>query len=155
MSYFAPAPPPKTALGHHRLLSPNASIRVSPLCLGAMNFGNAWYVPVGRSQCWGRRAQLIYKDTSFEILDYFWESGGNFIATASSYQFGESETWIGEWMKARANRDEMVIATGFPNSMLFGAEYSINKSTGGIFLSKLGGPVDTVPQNGPIKPHKL
>ena len=35
---------PKSALGRYRLLSPTAGIRVSPLCLGAMNFGDAWYV---------------------------------------------------------------------------------------------------------------
>lgn len=40
-------------------------------------------------------------------------SGGNFIDTASDYQDGESETWLGEWMAARQNRDEMVIATKF------------------------------------------
>lgn len=37
-----PAPEPKTALGRYRILSPNAAVRVSPICLGAMNFGNAW-----------------------------------------------------------------------------------------------------------------
>lgn len=32
---------------------------------------------------------------------------GNFIDTANSYQFEQSETWIGEWMKKRGNRDQM------------------------------------------------
>jgi hypothetical protein len=36
------APPPISPLGRYRLLSPNASLWVSPLCLGTMNFGNAW-----------------------------------------------------------------------------------------------------------------
>lgn len=35
-------PPPKSALGIYRLLSPSAGVRVSPLCLGAMSFGTAW-----------------------------------------------------------------------------------------------------------------
>lgn len=35
---------PKSALGYHRILAPTAGVRVSPLCLGAMNFGDAWYV---------------------------------------------------------------------------------------------------------------
>lgn len=39
--------------------------------------------------------------------------GGNFIDTASNYQNEESETWIGEWMKDRGCRDEMVIATKY------------------------------------------
>ncbi len=36
--------------------------------------------------------------------------GGNFIDTASNYQNEQSEMWIGEWMKERGCRDEMVIA---------------------------------------------
>lgn len=35
------------------------------------------------------------------------------IDTANNYQNEESETWIGEWMKERGNRDQMVIATKF------------------------------------------
>ncbi|KAG6294492.1 hypothetical protein E4U46_006158 [Claviceps purpurea] len=35
--------PPASPLSHYRLLSPTASVRVSPLCLGSMNFGDAWY----------------------------------------------------------------------------------------------------------------
>ena len=90
---FAPPPPPKTALGHYRLLSPTAAVRVSPLCLGAMNFGDAWKGFMG--ECG--------KETTEEILDYFYgtsqlppffpqlptpitESGGNFIDTANNYQ---------------------------------------------------------------------
>lgn len=53
------------------------------------------------------------KDQSFKILDYFYEQGGNFIDTSNNYQGEESEAWLGEWMKARDNRDEMVIATKY------------------------------------------
>ena len=42
MSVLPMAPPAKGLLAHYRLLSPTASVRVSPLCLGGMNFGNAW-----------------------------------------------------------------------------------------------------------------
>jgi len=35
------------------------------------------------------------KETAFEMLDYFYESGGNFIDTANNYQGEESEAWIG------------------------------------------------------------
>jgi aryl-alcohol dehydrogenase-like predicted oxidoreductase len=100
---FAPAPEPKSRLGYHRLLSPTGGIRVSPLCLGAMNFGNAWELFLGKCE----------KSQSFAILDYFYKNGGNFIGTANNYQGEESETWIGEWMAERGNRDEMVIATKF------------------------------------------
>ena len=36
-----------------------------------------------------------------------------FSDTACNYQNEQSEAWIGEWMEARGNRDEMVIATKF------------------------------------------
>ncbi|KAK7185102.1 hypothetical protein DPSP01_012447 [Paraphaeosphaeria sporulosa] len=99
-----PAPPkPTSVLGRHRILSPTAGARVSPLCLGAMNFGDAWKSALGECT----------KDTAFAMLDYFYSQGGNFIDTAVNYQFGESEQWLGEWMEARGRRDEMVIATKF------------------------------------------
>ncbi|RYP62204.1 hypothetical protein DL771_009836 [Monosporascus sp. 5C6A] len=51
--------------------------------------------------------------TTEDILDYFYSQGGNFIDTSNNYQREESETWIGEWMKKRGNRDQMVIATKY------------------------------------------
>src|ERR671928_1900716 len=55
---------------------------------------------------------------SFAVLDAYAEAGGNFIDTADSYSAwapgnsgGESETIIGNWLKARRNRDKVVLAT--------------------------------------------
>ena len=54
---------------------------------------------------------------SFEILDAFAAGGFNFIDTADTYAWwlngkgGQSETIIGNWIKARGNRDSLVIAT--------------------------------------------
>jgi len=45
------------------------------------------------------------------ILNTFAEGGGNFIDTADSYASGRSELMIGEWMRVRRNRDDMVVAT--------------------------------------------
>jgi len=53
------------------------------------------------------------KETSFKILDAFYDAGGNFIDTANNYQDEESEIWVGEWMKKRNNRAQIVIATKF------------------------------------------
>ncbi|KAL6161902.1 hypothetical protein ACJQWK_09106 [Exserohilum turcicum] len=53
------------------------------------------------------------KKTVFEILDLFHDQGGNFIDTANNYQFEESEKWIGEWMKERGVRDQMIVATKY------------------------------------------
>lgn len=99
-------PPPRSPLDRHRQLAPTASVRVSPLCLGAMNFGDAWKGRMGECN----------KDTAFEILDYFTSQGGNFIDTANAYQNEESETWLGEWMTSRKNRDQIVLATKYSSS---------------------------------------
>ncbi|KAL7794476.1 Norsolorinic acid reductase [Trichoderma ceciliae] len=103
MSLFPAPPAPKSPLNRYRLLSPTASVRVSPLCLGAMNFGSAWKHFMGDCD----------KATSESILDFFYEQGGNFIDTSNNYQFEESEAIIGDWMKKRGNRHEMVIATKY------------------------------------------
>ena len=62
---------PKSVLARHRLLAPTASVLVSPICLGAMNFGDAMKDILGECN----------KETTFEILDYFHSQGGNFIDT--------------------------------------------------------------------------
>jgi aryl-alcohol dehydrogenase-like predicted oxidoreductase len=58
------------------------------------------------------------KDDSFAVMDYAFENGINFFDTADIYSFwadnndgGIAETWIGEWLKKRGVRDEIVIAT--------------------------------------------
>ncbi|KAH8553713.1 putative aryl-alcohol dehydrogenase Aad14 [Umbelopsis sp. PMI_123] len=100
---FAPAPEPPTELGRYRILSSTAGIRVSPLQLGAMSIGDAWSSFLGSMD----------KEASFKLLDAFFEAGGNFIDTANNYQNEQSETWLGEWMAQRKNRDQIVIATKF------------------------------------------
>ncbi|KAJ6083621.1 hypothetical protein N7467_007756 [Penicillium canescens] len=100
---FAPAATPKSRLGRYRLLAPTAGVKVSPLCLGAMNFGEGWKERLGECD----------KETSFRILDTFYENGGNFIDTANNYQSEDSEKWLGEWMEARGVRDQIVLATKY------------------------------------------
>lgn len=100
---FPPAPEPSTPLGRYRILSSTAGIRVSPFQLGAMSIGDAWSGIMG----------TMSKKDSFALLDAFVSSGGNFIDTSNNYQNEQSETWIGEWMTERQNRDRLVIATKF------------------------------------------
>ena len=76
-------------------------LQVHPLCLGGNVFG--WSANAAQSQ---------------EVLSAYESAGGNFIDTADMYSRwhtgnvgGESETIIGDWIKARGNRSEMVIAT--------------------------------------------
>lgn len=58
------------------------------------------------------------KETSFALLDAFVAAGGRAIDTADVYSNwapgnagGESETIIGEWLKARGGREKLVIGT--------------------------------------------
>ena len=76
-------------------------LKVSPLCLGSMQFG--WTAD---------------EETSFAVMDAFAEAGGNFIDSADIYSRwvdgndgGVSEQVIGRWMQARGNRGQMIIAT--------------------------------------------
>ncbi len=46
-----------------------------------------------------------------EILDSYAAEGGNFIDTADAYAAGRSEIMIGNWMRARRNRHDIVVAT--------------------------------------------
>ncbi|TAL46375.1 MAG: aldo/keto reductase [Salinibacterium sp.] len=46
-----------------------------------------------------------------DILDAYVAEGGNFIDTADSYAGGRSETMIGNWMRSRRNRADLVVAT--------------------------------------------
>ena len=69
------------------------------------------------------------KKTSFAVLDRFAEAGFNAIDTADVYaawapgnKGGESETIIGEWMKARRNRNRMIVVTKVGSPMGKGKE---------------------------------
>jgi aryl-alcohol dehydrogenase-like predicted oxidoreductase len=53
------------------------------------------------------------QETTFSILDHFYQSEGNFIDTANMYMAGESEAWVGQWMAERGVRDQMVVATKY------------------------------------------
>jgi aryl-alcohol dehydrogenase-like predicted oxidoreductase len=81
------------------------------------------------------------REASFAVLDAFVAGGGTMIDTADVYSSwapgnrgGESETIIGEWMKARGNRDRVLIATkvGYrdglaPATIARGAEASLRR----------------------------
>ena len=99
---WTPAPEPPSKLGRYRQLSPLAGVHVSPICFGAMSIGDKW-------EKLGMGA--MNKESSFALLDAFYDAGGNFIDTANNYQDESSEEFIGEWMEKRGIRDQMVIAT--------------------------------------------
>jgi len=85
----------------------NSGIHIAPIMFGGNVFG--W---------------TVGKDRAFEILDAFLDAGFNAIDTANVYsrwiagnQGGESEFVIGEWLEARGNRDQVVIATKVGHDM--------------------------------------
>jgi aryl-alcohol dehydrogenase-like predicted oxidoreductase len=89
-----------------------ADLSIAPLVLGGNVFG--WTAD---------------KKTSFAVLDRFAAAGLNAIDTADVYSAwapgnsgGESETIIGEWMKARRNRERIVVITKVGSPMGKGKE---------------------------------
>ncbi|KAG5644909.1 hypothetical protein DXG03_007461 [Asterophora parasitica] len=110
MSILAPAPPPATKLGIYRALSPSAGVHVSPLQLGAMSIGDKW----------GSFMGSMDKESSFKLLDAFYDAGGNFIDTANNYQSETSEQFIGEWAEERGIRDQLFIATKYTTNFKAG-----------------------------------
>jgi aryl-alcohol dehydrogenase-like predicted oxidoreductase len=101
MSFFASPPKPSSALGYHRILSPTASVKVSPISLGGISIGSSWGEVFGENE------------DPFTLLDAYFSLGGNFIDTSNTYNSEDSERLIGEWMEKRGNRDQMVIATKY------------------------------------------
>jgi aryl-alcohol dehydrogenase-like predicted oxidoreductase len=84
-----------------------SGLRVSPLCLGTMTFGE----DLG----WGSS-----EADSRAILDRFLERGGNFIDTANVYTLGHSETILGDHLAATRKRDRVVLATKFYGNLFPG-----------------------------------
>lgn len=78
----------------------NTDLLIAPINFGGNVFG--W---------------TLNEKKSFDILDQFTAGGFNFIDTADTYSWwvngkgGQSEEIIGNWMKQRNNRNDLVIAT--------------------------------------------
>src|ERR1700720_2653277 len=85
-----------------------SGLRVSPLCLGSMTFGE----DLG----WG--ASVTDSET---MIAAYLERGGNFIDTANVYTNGHSEKIIGDFFaKKKGSRDRVVIGTKFCCSLFEG-----------------------------------
>ncbi|MBB5621304.1 aryl-alcohol dehydrogenase-like predicted oxidoreductase [Pedobacter cryoconitis] len=95
----------------------NTDLLVSPVTFGGNVFG--W---------------TLDEKKSFEVLDGFIEAGFNFIDTADVYsrwvpenKGGESETIIGNWMKARNNRNQIILATKVGSNMELNGKKCLSK----------------------------
>jgi 1-deoxyxylulose-5-phosphate synthase len=124
-------------------------VQVSPLCLGAMNFGG----PTEEAE-------------SVQIMDYALDNGINFIDTANVYNAGESENIVGRALKQNGKRDQVVLATKVHGVMGEGpnergnSRYHIIKScedslrrlqTDRIDLYQLHRPVMDMPQDETLR----
>ena len=90
---FVGLPTVEVSLPIRRPLGQSA-LRVFPMAIGGNVFG---WTADGRA--------------TNEILDTYFEHGGNFIDTADSYAAGRSEIMIGNWMRDRRVRSGIVVAT--------------------------------------------
>jgi aryl-alcohol dehydrogenase-like predicted oxidoreductase len=75
MSLYAPPPPPESDIARYRALSARAGVHVSPIQLGAMSIGDQW-ADIGYGS--------MDKESSFKLLDVYFDKGGNFIDTANA-----------------------------------------------------------------------
>lgn len=87
------------SLASYRTLG-RSGLRVSPLALGTMTFGEDWG--------WGASVA-----DSEAILRRYLEGGGNFIDTANIYTKGHSEAILGDYFAREGGRDRVVLATKF------------------------------------------
>jgi aryl-alcohol dehydrogenase-like predicted oxidoreductase len=76
----------------------STGLRVSTMALGTGNFGTGW----------GYGSE---RDEAIQIFDAYRDAGGNFIDTADQYQFGQSETMLGEFIAS--SRDDILLASKF------------------------------------------
>ena len=91
-------------LNHYVTLG-RSGLRVSPLCLGTMTFGEDWG--------WGTP-----EADSQRIMDVFMDRGGNFFDTANVYTKGHSEQIIGDHIgRNSSKRHRAVIATKFVGNL--------------------------------------
>ncbi len=77
-----------------------SGLRVSQLSLGCMTFGTSWG--------WG-----CDEKTSRALFDRYVEVGGNFFDTADVYTLGDSERFLGRFVREAGLRSRAVIATKY------------------------------------------
>ncbi|MFI1839317.1 aldo/keto reductase [Streptomyces olivaceoviridis] len=83
----------------YRLLG-RTGLKVSNIALGVATFGSQW----------GPRWTMPAAEAD-TLLGVALDHGINFFDTANVYNRGESETWLGQALRRRSARDQVVIAT--------------------------------------------
>lgn len=83
----------------------NTELTVSRLCLGCMGFGDAKN---------GQHSWTVGEEQAKTIIGAAFENGINFYDTASVYQNGTCEEYVGRALREVAKRQDYVLATKFP-----------------------------------------
>lgn len=84
------------------LLLGRSGLRVSPVALGTMTFGEDWGWGAGETEA--RR-----------IFESYLDRGGNFVDTANNYTEGSAERLLGRFLEGR--RDRVVVASKYTLSL--------------------------------------
>lgn len=82
----------------HTTFGRRSGLRVSELALGTSNFGTGWATGADHAE-------------SAKIFSTFAEAGGTFIDTADTYQHGESESYLADFLAT--DRDHFTVASKF------------------------------------------
>lgn len=135
----APIPVDGPGLGDRvRVPLGETGLEVFPLILGGGEFG--WHVDLA--------ASLV-------ILDRFADLGGNAVHTADAFAAGRSEHILGQWMRTRRNRDDIVVAVrvgAHPDNPGLGSTNLVRAVEAS--LTRLGTDrIDVLYLDGPADPH--
>ncbi|CAG8531573.1 14215_t:CDS:10, partial [Gigaspora rosea] len=115
------------ALDDYVLLG-RSGLRISPLCLGTMTFGESFGLGSNYEE-------------SKQVFDYYFEKGGNFFDTANVYNFGESEQFLKDYIADK--RSQVVLATKYSlNAGSMGSKVKFNPNAGGNHRKSLAENVD-------------
>src|SRR3972149_4091886 len=81
-------------------------LKISAVGLGWGNFGG-----IGSAPAFFGKGET--EEEAFALMDAAWEMGINFFDTADAYGGGRSETYIGNWLRAKGTRvrDQLVVGS--------------------------------------------
>lgn len=110
---------------------PGTDVEVSVICAGTMNWGT-----------------FNTEAEAYEQLDYAVAHGVNFLDTAEMYPIppsrekqGLTETYLGNWMKARGNRARLVVASKVSSRNQAGM-MATRDSSGGLTIQNIAEAID-------------
>ena len=100
-----------------------SGVAVTRVVLGCGNFGGIGSKP-------SLFGQGTAREEAFRLLDAAWDLGITTLDTADAYGGGRSESYIGEWLRAKGSdvRDRVVVVTKTFNPMAEGADRGLSRA---------------------------